>query len=105
MTRDEFRKKYPNGLNVIITSFEKSLYYIMTTDEIDKVIKYCGSWRERRWLKKFKENYREIVTDWNGLPFWAFLPNCESPALLRNIISIMVSANKNCYYGNEETIE
>lgn len=105
MTREKFRKRYPNGLNVIIVSFLKSLHHVMTTDEIDKVIKHCKSWRERRWLKAFKKNYRANAKEWDTMPIWAFLPNCKSSALLQDIIAVMATANKNCYYGNEEEID
>lgn len=104
MTREAFRKRYPNGLNVIITSFQKSLYHVMTTEEIDKLVSSC-KFRERLWLLKFKKYYRENVEDWCGMPIWYFLTHCKSINLINDVLTIMICSNTHCYYGEGEEIE
>ena len=87
-------------MNTAIVAFEKSLHTIMTTDEIDKVINHA-TWREKRWLKYFKNWYRENVKDWD-VPIWASLPSIQSARLFADVIRYMVSATDTVYHGENE---
>lgn len=100
MTKAEFQRKYPQGLNNIIYQFYKALHTIMTTSEIDHVIAYAPR-KEKKWLKDFKKAYSH-VRDWGDLSIWVLLPMIASPALLSNVISVMVSENKEIYHGENE---
>lgn len=99
MTKKEFQKKYPDGLNIQIVAFKKAIHMIMTTREIDKLIAQTkGS--ERRWLKAFKKAYSEVVTDWD-FPFEPYLNGIKSPTLLRDAIAIMCELFKESVYKGE----
>lgn len=81
-------------LNRTIALFDKALKDIMTTNEIDKVIKDAKG-KEKRHLKQLKEAYKD---DGVIIPIWAYLHAINSPMLYKDIITIMV-ANDN------ETVE
>ncbi len=100
MTKKQFEKKYPKGLNNTIVNFEKSLYKIMISDEIDKIIN-CTKGKEKRWLKQFRIEYRDLIKDWSDLPIWESLMVIKSPRLLSDIISYMVTSDDSVYQGED----
>lgn len=99
MTKKQFNEKYPDGLNVVIVAFKKSLHEIMTSDEIDKLIKMAKR-RERTWLKAFKKAYLEVNADWD-FPFEAYLMGIKSPMLLKDAIACMTD-KFDVYRGENE---
>ena len=102
MTKSEFKHKYKDGLNAGMVLFQKTLHTVMTTEEIDKVIDWANTRKEKKWLKNFKEVYREKAVDWDSIPFWGSFSAIESISLLRDVLGIMVLANKNTYHGENE---
>ena len=104
MTKKQFNEKYPDGLNVIVVAFKKSLHEIMTSDEIDKLIK-MAKWRERTWLKAFKKAYLEVNDDWD-FPFDPYLIGIKSLLLLKTTIALAIQMfEKNTYRGENESDE
>lgn len=102
MTKKRFNEKYPDGLNVIVVAFKKSLHEIMTSDEIDKLIK-MAKWRERTWLKAFKKAYLEVNDDWD-FPFEPYLMGIKSQLLLKDVIACMTD-KFGVYRGENESDE
>lgn len=102
MTKNQFQIKHPDGLNVIAVAFKKSLHEIMTSDEIDKLIK-MAKWRERTWLKAFKKAYLEVNDDWD-FPFESYLMGIKSQLLLKDVIACMTD-KFGVYRGENESDE
>ena len=73
-------------LNRTIAAFDKALKDIMTSEEIDRVIKNAKG-KEKRHLKQLKEAYKDGVV----IPIWAYLHAINSPMLYKDIITFMVS--------------
>lgn len=92
MTRElrDLKDIYPQGLNSMLVAYHKSLDEIMRTEEIDRIINYTPSSRERRWLKRYKKAYLDAIDDMYMLSAWDFFPHCESPELLKNIFCYML---------------
>lgn len=101
MTREEFKRRYLQGLNMSIVMFEKALYTIMTTEEIDNLIKHSTR-RERKFLKKFKKAYVENCKEWDCISIWHFLNINKSKLLLDDIICVMSMNDKRIYKGEDE---
>lgn len=99
MTKLEFRMKHPDGMNTAIVAFKKSIHMIMTTEEINKLIKITKG-AEKRWLKAFKKAYDEAITDWD-FPYVPFLMGIKSPTLLSTAIALMVEMFKESVYNGE----
>lgn len=89
----EFKEIYPNGLNRTIVSFEKAFHKIMSTDEIDKVMKYCNK-RTRKHLKGLKESF-DKDRKWYEYHWLILLNEIQSIELLRDIIGYMVTYDDN----------
>lgn len=73
--------------------FRESLYEIMTSDEIDRVIKYAP-WYEKRWLKRFKKNYLEMGETMKKVSIWILLANIKSRRLYADVITFMVDKDE-----------
>lgn len=98
MDKAEFDRMFPDGINNTIWLFKKALHDIMTTDEIDKVIKAArGS--EKRHLKAFKKSYLASGSTAETVAIWPALMAINSATLLRDIITVMVGNDKNVYRG------
>lgn len=100
MTKEEFNKKYPDGLNTELVTISKALHMIMTTKEIDRCINQAEG-AEKKWLKDFKKNYKKLATDWD-VPIWSVLMNIQSSLLFCDILGVMVSMEKSVYHGELE---
>ena len=96
MDKEQFSKTYPNGLNNTIWLFHKALQDIVSTDEIDKVIKQAKG-LERRRIKAFKKAY--LASSCEILPIWPVLSALDSATLLKDIIVFMVKNDTNIYRG------
>lgn len=104
MTKNQFQIKHPDGLNIGIVAFKKSLHMVMTTGEIDKLIK-MAKWRERAWLKAFKKAYLEVNDEWD-FPFEPYLIGIKSLLLLKTTIALAIQMfEKNTYRGENESDE
>ena len=101
MTKKEFNKKFKDGAIVSVVRFQKVLWEIMNSDEIDKIIK-MAKFREKRWLKKFKAFYIEVAEDWATLPIVPLLMSIKSSLLYADIISRMIAMDDAVYRGEDE---
>lgn len=98
MDKEKFNEKYPDGLNNTIWLFKNALHSIMTTSEIDKVIKSAkGS--EKRHIKALKESYLASKLTAETADIWPVLMAINSADLLKNVIAVMVLNDKNVYRG------
>lgn len=101
MTKEDFTKKYKDGANMTAVRFQKVLYKIMTTEEIDYIMEYAGFF-EKRWLKKFKAEYLEIAKDWSTVPIVPLLVCIKSPLLYADVVSRMIGMDSIVYKGEDE---
>lgn len=100
MKKEEFDKKYPHGLNAMIYEFQKSLYEIMTTEEIDKIIKQAKG-KERRLLKEFRKEYMDQCDDCLSFSIWELLHAMNSTELLKDVICNMVTNCEEVFHGKD----
>jgi len=90
---------FPNGLNRTLALFNRALYDIINSDEIDEVIRSAGH-KERKYLKILKDSTK----GWKPEQFilWGLYPlllNC--PNLLCDVLGVMVTLDKQTFTQDE----
>lgn len=88
MKREEFRKKYPEGMNELVYVFKKCLGSVINGGEIDKLINYAESASERKALIKIRDNMKG--SDFVELPILPLLNEMKSADLFRDVFCLMV---------------
>ena len=85
-------ERYPKGLNRTIALFQKALRFVVSTDEINKVLNYAG-WNERKAIREVKEKFLEY--DAKDVPIWMLITQIKDcPSLLADVFAVMVSMDK-----------
>ena len=79
-------------------AYKQQLEKIMTSDEIDKLIK-AAPFREKRRLRSFKDNLLRVAKDGNtsisALPIMPLILMNDSPSLWQDIFCYMMGAGEN----------
>ena len=84
-------EKYPQGLNSMIATFNKVVYDIFNSDEVDRVAKYATK-AERDALAELKAKLKGVGVE--NIYIWVILNALKKcPIMLTEIIAMMVTLN------------